>query len=299
MLIGYVLLFREEWITGMDTLVSSNSACELNDKIKVLKQLDSNIPQTVINQHGGLFMQSAIQKADLKCVQILLESGVEPCQSPKDKTAVFCPIQYVAIGNHKEILACLLKHGGNPDCRHGDDAYSSPLMDAVRRSSWDPTVLDMVKMFVYSGASLRTNPSKLYLDILRNKNCIELLQFFIGVGPPFPKDLEHMAAYLNASKDKMSEECARDVLHLLYCAGSRTLKGSNGISHWANSFQRITLSQNLTLQESCRSVIQQIFIDKSNGYFILPDIRKLPLPASVKEFISFGTHTDYLNFESA
>ena len=70
---------------------------------------------------------------------------------------------------------------------------------------------------------------------------------------------------------------------------SDTHPGNSDTDPWTEAGQ-------LGLQEKCRLTIRECLISNSQGKFILPQLQRLYLPDRLKQFVSFYTYLEYIDF---
>ncbi len=266
---------------------------------------------TWTHQGGENLLQVAVEYKSVDCVKVLLKYNIPPClkmaqNERKMKMKVIsslCPIQLAVLYCHKGLVLTLLKHGADPNCYHDHIYYGTPLFNIVTKLG-NRTTMDIAKILVYHNASLRTKPPLLYL-LLCSKGCLNSLQFFIGVGVDFVRDARNdVCRFIDVSTYNVLLSGGDNVAELLAKCGVDVYKRYRWMSNQiaSNNSGRLRKDDSccvcLALQDLCRIVIRQRLIRNSNGRFILPKVKRLPLPSTLKEFISFGTLLHFMEFSS-
>ncbi len=211
-----------------------------------------------------------------------------------------CPVHEAVIKKDKHVLLSLLKNGANPDCFHGPDVYRSPLLETLMNPG--DMDMDIVKMLVYYGASLRgpLYPHLIHY-IMQSNTPVELLTFLIGVGLEMPPDFRTLMISIRNTDYTKIGPLRQNILNLISLTGMRCSLVDNGRYQIVEQFMKAYLYLNnsatgLQLQDWCRIAIRNILIQNSGGRFILPNLRELHLPHILKEYISFDTFYDFQDF---
>ncbi len=211
-----------------------------------------------------------------------------------------CVAQRAVLDKNKEELLYFLNNGLNPDCFHGPDIYRSPLLDILLK----PGHIDMglVKMLIYFGASLQgpLYPHLIHY-VMQSNISIVLLTFLIGAGIEMPPDYKTLMISLRNTEYCKTPQLTRNVLNLISFTGICCGFENEGRYHNPDHWQKPRLYLNNTasgirLQDWCRITVRNVLIKSSGGRCILPNLIELPLPALLKEYVSFNTFCDFQYF---